>query len=258
MDLSRYASGRYGRLQQMDGRIKTGVLLPAVVIASTLNHWWLALGLWLAASGLFFLVCQDRKALFRRLLMPLGIAWLVLLSQMLTQGHHSIGQLTIAHLQLQVYQEGLHSGILLFLRIMAAVTLAALLSFTTPMIDILATLRLCRLPETMVDLAEMMLRYIFLLNDTAQTMHRAQLSRLGAEASWLRRVRDTAGVAGSILIRSLERSTRIYKSMLSRGYHENSRPAEHFRHAITRRDRHAGLLGGLLLLLVLLINLRTA
>ncbi|BEV71938.1 MULTISPECIES: cobalt ECF transporter T component CbiQ [unclassified Paludibacterium] len=226
-----------------DGRIKTLLLLAAVVVASTLRHGVLALALWLGALALFALLGLNGRDLCRRLLMPLGIAWVVLLSVMLTRGSQVLWQVPLWGWTLRVYAEGLQYGGLLFLRIMAAVTLAALLAMTTPMVEILATLRLCRVPLIMIELAEMMYRYLFILQDTAQTMRRAQLSRLGAEAGWLGRVADVGRLAASILIKSLDRSTRIYQAMLARGYDENSPVMTHFRSAISRRDYYVGLLG---------------
>ncbi|XBS70776.1 cobalt ECF transporter T component CbiQ [Acerihabitans sp. KWT182] len=145
-------------------------------------------------------------------------------------------------------------GTVLFLRIMAAVTLVAALSFSTPMIDILETLRMCKVPNTIIDIADMMYRYVFIMQDTASTMRQAQISRLGETAPWLRRVRDTGQVAGGILMRSLDRSTRIYQAMLARGFDEDSRDPCFFTAGVPRRDRLIGLGAGALLLLIVLLN----
>jgi cobalt/nickel transport system permease protein len=254
MDLSRYLTDPQGPLARIDGRIKTVLLLAAIVVAATLQQAWLALGLWRGATGLFCGLRRGWRDLSRRLVMPLGIAWVVLLSLMLTQGTHPVWQLTVAGRTMRVYQEGLAQGLLVFLRIMAAVTLAALLAFSTPMVEILATLRCCKVPETILDLADMMFRYVFILNDTARALKRAQLSRLGGEASWSRRMADTGRIAANVLVASLDRSTRIYKAMLSRGYSESSRPPAHFQSAIPRRDLWLGWIGALLLLMLLLFT----
>jgi cobalt/nickel transport system permease protein len=237
-------------MHRVDGRIKTALLLAGVVVAAALQQWWLALGLWAGATALFLLVPGSWRDLLKRLVMPLGIAWVVFLSVTLTQGHHAVWQRSVAGLSLRVYREGLAMGLLLFLRIMAAVTLATLLAFSTPMVEILATLRAWKVPETILDLADMMFRYVFILNDTARALRRAQASRLGSEAPWRRRVADTGRIAANILVESLNRSTRIYKAMLSRGYSESTQPPPHFRSAIPLRDRRIGWAGALFLLAV--------
>ena len=164
----------------------------------------------------------EVRALLVRLLMPMSIAWLVFLTVLFTQGSHALFVIPLKFLTLTAWQEGAMKGLLLFMRIMAAVTLATLLAFSTPMIEILETLRLCKIPGIIVDIADLMYRYIFIIQDTAHTMHRAQLSRMGNQGSWVQRTGDTGRIASSVLVKSLDRSTRIYQAMLARGYSENS------------------------------------
>jgi cobalt/nickel transport system permease protein len=144
------------------------------------------------------------------------------------------------------------------MRIMAAVTLATLLAFSTPMIEILETLRLCKIPNTIVDIADMMYRYIFIIEDTAHTMHCAQISRMGDRGSWARRVSDTGRIACSILIKSLDRSTRIYQAMLSRGYSEDATEMHFFSGPIPARDKLIGWASAAAMLLLAIANARWA
>ncbi|MBV8045765.1 MAG: cobalt ECF transporter T component CbiQ [Paludibacterium sp.] len=235
-------AGADSLLHRMDGRVKTVVLLAAVVLASGLRHSGLALGLWLGAAAVFLLAGMHARQLLKRLLMPLGIAWVVLLSVLFTHGHHPWFSVTLGHVTLTAWREGAWQGGLLFCRIMAAVTLAALLAMSTPMIEILETLRLCKVPGVIIDIADMMYRYMFIIEDTAQTMRRARQSRLGDDAPWVQRVGDVGRIACSIMVRSLDRSTRIYQAMLARGHHEHARDLPFFSHPISARDRLAGLL----------------
>ncbi|WP_213994146.1 cobalt ECF transporter T component CbiQ [Sodalis sp. dw_96] len=255
MNLARFADESDCPLRRLDSRVKTVVLLSGVVVASVLSQWYLALGLWLSAISLFSLMSFDPRALLKRLIMPMGIAWLVFLSVLFTHGSRPLFTIPLYYFSLDAYQEGLVFGIVLFLRIMAAVTLVAALSFSTPMIDILETLRMCKVPHTVIDIADMMYRYVFIMQDTAFTLRQAQISRLGETVSWLRRVGDTGRVAGSILIRSLDRSTRIYQAMLSRGYDEDSHELRFFTAKVPRRDKLMGLAAGSLLVLIVLLNL---
>jgi cobalt/nickel transport system permease protein len=255
VNLSRFTSEDDTPLRRLDGRVKTTVLLSGVIIASVLTHWYLAAGLWIVATALFFSLRLGMGDLFKRLVMPLGIAWVVFLSILFTNGSHPLFTLSFRYFSLTGYEEGLTRGILLFLRIMAAVTLATMLSFSTPMIEILETLRLCKIPHLIIDIADMMYRYIFIIQETAHIMHRAQISRLGESASWARRVGDTGRIAGSILIRSLDRSTRIYQAMLARGYTENSVDLQFFKNRIPARDKRIGFAAGAVLLTVLIANI---
>jgi cobalt/nickel transport system permease protein len=254
MDLSRYTAESDSPLRHIDGRIKTGVFLGAVILSSMLTHWMLALGLWVVVVGLFLGLRFEVRALLVRLLMPLSIAWVVFLTVLFTQGHHPLFVIPLKFVTLTAWQEGAMQGLLLFMRIMAAVTLATLLAFSTPMIEILETLRLCRVPGIIVDIADMMYRYIFIIQNTAHTMHRAQLSRMGDRGSWVQRAGDTGRIACSILIKSLDRSTRIYQAMLARGYSEDATEMQFFSRPIPARDKLIGVASAAVMLLLAIAN----
>jgi cobalt/nickel transport system permease protein len=71
----------------------------------------------------------------------------------------------------------------------------------------------------------LMWRYLFVLADEALRLLRARAARSGVSAAtgegggtlaW--RARVTGGMAGSLFLRAIERSDRIYAAMASRGY----------------------------------------
>jgi cobalt/nickel transport system permease protein len=224
-------------LRAIDGRVKTLLCLTAIVVAAVLSHWYLAAVMMLVAMVLLLRQRYSLKMLCLRLIVPFGVAWLVLLSFLLTYGHIEIGCITIWHWAFPMYLEGLERGFIITLRILAAVCIITLLSITTPMPEIMATMRLIRVPGLIVDLAEMIYRYITLMDQTAHTMRRAQVSRGGDSMPWYRQVYDLGVVAGVMMIKALDRSTRIYKAMLSRGFDENSAAPPYFEQAIPRWDR---------------------
>ncbi|XBS70775.1 hypothetical protein ABK905_06560 [Acerihabitans sp. KWT182] len=90
MSLARFAHESRGLLGRLDSRVKTLVILSAVAVASMLSQWYLALALWLAAISLFTLMPCDGKALFKRLMMPLGIAWLVFFKRYIYPRQHAL------------------------------------------------------------------------------------------------------------------------------------------------------------------------
>ena len=242
-------------LHRWDGRVKTIVFLGSVVVSTVLNHWYLVAGLWAVTCVSFYTLNIPWRHLIIRLLMPFGIAWLVFLSLLFTNGSHTLWVIPLGPFRLTAYQEGLSLGFLLVLRIMGAVTSAALLSFSTPMIEILETLRLCKIPGIVIDLADMMYRYVFILMETSHNMRRAQLSRMGDSGRWVDRARDVGKVAGYVLTNSLDRSIRIYKAMLSRGYNEDSTSADFFTEPIPTADWRRGLFAGVLLIVLVILDI---
>lgn len=121
-----------------------------------------------------------------------------------------------------------------------SVQMAVLLASTTPFPEILMAMRALRLPRLLVAIIGLMWRYLFVMVDEALRLMRARESRsgspedgrqdggrqdggrkVGGSLPW--RARVTGGMAGSLLLRSLERSDRIYNAMLSRGYDGEAR-----------------------------------
>jgi cobalt/nickel transport system permease protein len=106
-----------------------------------------------------------------------------------------------------------------------SVLVAALLAATTQFTDILKALAGLKVPKLFVAIVGLMWRYLFVITDEVRRMLRARSSRsafalngrrAGGSLAW--RARVTGGMAGSLLLRSIERSDRVYAAMLSRGY----------------------------------------
>jgi cobalt/nickel transport system permease protein len=211
--------------------------------------------LWVLSIIGYYTLGIPWKRLIKRLLIPFSIAWLVFVSVLFTNGETVLTYIPIGAYHLNIYSEGLSLGILLMLRIMAAVSLACILSFCTPMIEILETLRILKVPSIIIDLADMMYRYIFIIEDTGKNMRHAQLSRMGDRSSWLRRIEDTGKIAVYVMIESLDRSVRVYNAMLSRGYNEDSKQAKFFTYPVPVKDFRFGILIAVLLLVLILVNI---
>ena len=109
------------------------------------------------------------------------------------------------------------------LRTWLAVQAAVLLTATTPFPDILWSLGTLRVPRPLVSTIGFMYRYLFVMVDEAARLLRARAARSARPAgsprppvAWQGRV--AGGMVGSLFVRSLERSERVYAAMLARGY----------------------------------------
>lgn len=230
-------------LTRVDGRVKTLFFLLAIIVASILEHWYIAAAIWLFSLAMLLGMRMPLRKIFVRLSSPFAIAWLVLITVIFTNGGHPVWTLSLGGLRLSAYGEGLMRGLLIMFRNLAAVTLAQLLSLSTPMSEILESLRAYKVPDLLVDLAAMMYRYVAIIEQTSRNIRRAQRSRMGDDASWKRRVGDIGKMAGSILIGSIDRSTRIYQAMLSRGYDEDGKNVDFFTTRVSPKDRRLALVG---------------
>lgn len=105
-----------------------------------------------------------------------------------------------------------------------SVQMAILLVTVTPFPDLLWGLRALHVPQPLIAIVGFMYRYLFVLADEVLRMLRARAARSatapgrrsGGSLWWRGKV--AGRMAGSLMIRSLERSERIYNAMLARGY----------------------------------------
>ncbi len=214
-------------LHRADGRLKTWICLGTVATTVALSHLW-AEGLVLTSIVLLTVLARIPWRLWlRRLYIPFGVAWLVVLTQALLQGETSLATWKIDFLTLHLYQEGLLFGVLVGLRILTAVSAVTLLSVTTPMVEILASLRSLGIPPFVLDVAFMTYRYLFLLLDESHRMRLAMDSR-AIQDSWRTRVEGLGALAGMVFLRAYDRSLRIHQAMEARGYDERSHFTNYF------------------------------
>jgi cobalt/nickel transport system permease protein len=105
-----------------------------------------------------------------------------------------------------------------------SVQMAILMVAVTPFPDLLWGLRALRIPQPIVSSVSFMYRYLFVLSDEVLRLLRARASRSAAVpgkrsgGSVLWRGKVAGRMAGSLMLRSFERSERIYNAMSSRGY----------------------------------------
>jgi cobalt/nickel transport system permease protein len=127
---------------------------------------------------------------------------------------------------LSISAAGLERFFSISLKSWISVQMAILLASTAPFPTLLMAMRALHLPRLLVAIIGLMWRYLFVMVDEALRLMRAREARssrsdqpgykTGGKLVW--RAKVTGGMAGSLFLRSLERSDRIYNAMLSRGY----------------------------------------
>jgi cobalt/nickel transport system permease protein len=127
--------------------------------------------------------------------------------------------------QLVISDTGLVRFVTIMLKSWLSVLMMLLLTATTTFPDILRAMRAIGIPRVLVAVIAFMYRYIFVLGDEALRMIRARDARMavgpagqrsGGTVAW--RAKVVGGLAGSLFVRSLARSDRVYQAMASRGY----------------------------------------
>ena len=152
----------------------------------------------------------------------------IALPTVFTRPGDTLFELTPPLITLTATDAGLTFFATVILKSWLSVTAAVLLTSTTPAYNLLASLRWLRLPAILVSIVMLMYRYLFVLVDEVQRLMRARTARSAAidsnsGGSLMWRAKGTGGMAGSLFIRTLDRSDRIYLAMLARGYDGNIR-----------------------------------
>ena len=132
----------------------------------------------------------------------------------------------IGSLTLTITSSGVERFISVALKSWLSVQMAIVLASATAFPDLLAAMRFLRLPRLLVAVIGLMWRYLFVLVDEVLRLLRARearsghpaepAGRVGGSLAW--RARVTGGMAGNLMLRSFDRSDRIYAAMASRGY----------------------------------------
>lgn len=222
--LDRYIMGQ-SAVHRADPRVKTGLTLVFIVALSSLP-----VAEWRFIAGFFVIVWTAVAVsqihplrIFRRTFVALPFIF-VAVPSVFTRTGEPLAAWDAGLLTLTPTREGLEFLVTITLKSWIAVTAAVLLSASTRYMDIVAALRWFRIPELLLAVMAMMYRYLFLLLGEAQRMIVARRARsavieghrAGGTLQW--RAKVTGHMAGSLFVRTFDRSERVYMAMLARGY----------------------------------------
>ncbi|MGE3961889.1 MAG: cobalt ECF transporter T component CbiQ [Dehalococcoidia bacterium] len=220
--VERYAE-RDSALHRADARAKVPAAVAYIfAVTSTREGDWLTLvllalpvvlGAFVSKLGPWFVLRRTFLAL------PFVLAAVPLI---FTRDGETIATLPV--LGWTASREGAEAVATILARSWIAVGVAALLVSTTSIVEILRALRWFRVPALLVATVFFAYRYFYVIGDEAQRMLRARDARSASIPGYRagRSIRWRASIAGhmvgSLFVRSLERSERVYAAMQARGY----------------------------------------
>ena len=209
-------------LHRLDSRVKIIFVVVLLFGIAALLHPAIPIVIFTLSTLTSLVIGISPKTLLKRLIVPFSIAIVVLVVVAFTYG----GSDEIWYFRgFSVYNESLSFALLLFTRLMASISVLNLFIMVTPVTDAMDALRWFRVPNVVVDLAAMMLRYIQLLSKENVRMTQAKESRCGFSdrLGYVKRMQNLGETGGALILRAFNRSERVYMAMLSRGYSVNSR-----------------------------------
>ncbi len=126
---------------------------------------------------------------------------------------------------LDIKQEGCLQVLLIVTRFLCILTISLILFGTAPFLTSIKAMRSLGLPHTIVDMMLLSYRYLEELGGILQTRQRAMKMRGFQNKSFsFRNLKILAGLTGSLLVSSYEKSKRVYQAMLLRGYGQKPLP----------------------------------
>ncbi|HET6429240.1 MAG TPA: cobalt ECF transporter T component CbiQ [Phycisphaerae bacterium] len=214
--IDRFAQGD-SPVHRLDARAKLLAVVAYTVVLVSFDRYAVAVLVPLAvapAAMLWFGRVPLWFALRRVLLLSPLIAMVCLLSPLYDRGLHEIA--------FGPWHFTASGGWLTAASIAVKFTLGVLaltaLTCTTPFALLLEAMRRLAMPRLLVTQLGFLYRYLFVLIDEAMRAGRGRDFRGARRAPMGRRLAAVGGIVGSLFLRSVERSERIYLAMQTRGY----------------------------------------
>ena len=191
-----------------------GLLTLIFAFAFVQNIWLLPIMV-VVTTVLFSLSKIPVSFLIKRLRYPSWFILAVVFFLPFISGETVVLQLGV----LTVKSEGCWQALLISVRFFCILTVSLVMFGTAPFLSSIKAMRSLGLPKVIVDMSLLSYRYLEELSETLTTMQRAmKLRGFQSKGFTKRNLQVFSQLTGSILIRSYDRSLRIYQAMILRGY----------------------------------------
>lgn len=229
MSIEEFSQGS-SLIHGLDPRVKiiSAVLFSIIVaLADRLAILTAALAV---ALLLVFLARLNAKRLGSRLLIIntfILLLWLVLPFSYPGQPVFNIGPLTVT-------REGLNYSLVISMKSNAIVLVMIALLATSPIFTLVHALRHLKIPTKLIQLLFFTFRYFHVLNQEYSRLRGAMRIRCFKARTNIHTYKNLGYLVGMLLVRSFDRSEKIYQAMLCRGYQGRFLVFTHF--SLNSRD----------------------
>ncbi|MHA1265596.1 MAG: cobalt ECF transporter T component CbiQ [Candidatus Helarchaeota archaeon] len=206
-------------IHKVNPLVKFVLVLSIIVLNMSLIHIISYLLLILPLIGIILISRISLKYYFFRSLFFITLFAVIIAIPLLffTPGD-PLASWTIGSFNVVITTQGALIASSFVLRIWISILAILTLIFTTPFANLIHAMKHVRVPRTILILFSLTYRYIFLFIDELIQMLRAKESRTFRKFGFRFRFRTLGQVFGTLLIRSIDKSERVYWAMLARGY----------------------------------------
>lgn len=213
-------------LSKVDARLK--LIVSLTLLGMILSYKGFTLPL--LVTLLCLLLCLRMRIPLRvfalRFSEPLFIISVILILKVLFSGEDILFSISIFSANIVGHKDGLRDGLMIGSRIIGAVSVVAVMGFSTPFTEIMAALSWMRVPKGFIEILMFAYRYIFVLLEDATVIYNAQKNRLGY-SSIKKGLNSFGTLTGSLIIKAFEQSQNITTAMIQRGYEGNMPMLKH-------------------------------
>ena len=223
MHLEEFAEGT-SFVHATDPRIKLVLAAAFAVAVATADTYRALLPALAMALALVAMARLNLRLLLSRLVVVNAFVVLLWLFLPFTYPGETVYELG----PLRATGEGIHASLLITLRTNAIVMVTIALLGTTSIFNLVHALRHLRVPDKLVHTFFFCYRYIAVIHEEYTRLRHAMRVRCFRPRTSLHTYRSYAYLVGMLLIKSYERSVRIYQAMLCRGFRGEYPTFHHF------------------------------
>ncbi len=209
-------------IHNLDGRIKLISAVLAIVVVAFSNNLFIPIVMEIYLLIILKIAKLSYLNSFKRLLLLLPFGGAIIIFQPFIHP----GNILWRYSWITVTDVGLNWAILLLARMTVSLTAIVILSSTSPMQEIVESLRKLKMPKDLAMILSIMVRFLFIFIDELSTIRKSQKSRNFHIHSKITpykwRVRQVGYTIAMMFVKSYEQGERIYKSMISRGFSDKS------------------------------------
>ncbi|WP_371805251.1 cobalt ECF transporter T component CbiQ [Candidatus Lokiarchaeum ossiferum] len=191
------------------------IILVNQIITNYLVWIGLSLLLFIAAIGV-----QINIQRYLKMVLALGIIYplIVGLPLIFITRESIVWSVSIRSLTISVSEIGLINARNFFFRIMCNTSIVLFLVLSTPFIHIIHVFHQLHLPKFITTIMVLTYRYFFLFFENLIKILRADDCRRFSKLPFKRRFNHIGTIFSMLLLRSMQRGTKIHRAMLARGY----------------------------------------
>lgn len=207
-------------LSRIDARVKLLVALAILIMVLSYKGFALPLLVTLLCISFCIKMRIPLRILMARSSEPIFIAFIILVLKFFFSGNDAMFSVNIIGIKISGHKDGLMDGLMIVSRILGAVSIIAVMGFSTPFTEFIAGLSWLRVPKGFIEILMFAYRYIFVLLEDAMVIYNAQKNRLGY-SNIKRGLGSFSTLAGSLVLKAFEHSHNITVAMIQRGYDGN-------------------------------------